>query len=194
MDATATRPPAALPGGAGQPTPPGAGFRSFVTTTMLLLTVLALTALAQLAPDTSAGWLTAEHDTGQAVWPQGWRFFTARDGLTRVGAYHDAPGYPPVDLALTSAANLGGVSRRGRALLAEVTDLIDRVPPGAWRACAAATPAGCAAPVGAATPVPLDNRAGWPPLCGAYLLTREHGAGPDRVVDAVARVRLTCPS
>jgi Sporulation delaying protein SdpA len=169
--------------------------RGFVLTATALLVTLIVTSGAQLPSGLAPGWLHRQHDTYQAIWPQGWSYFATPDGVTTTGVYRpsaDNRRYTVATQPLTSTENLGGLSRRGSAQFVIVMSVERRVPVTDWRPCAASTVDGCAGPLASAPAVAIDNHLAWPPLCGRFVLTHERAGNPDRRIVAVARVELTC--
>ena len=169
--------------------------RGFVLTATALLVTLIVTSGAQLPPNLAPGWLHRQHDTYQAIWPQGWSYFATPDGVTTTGVYRpsaDNRRYTVATPPLTSADNLWGLSRRGSARFVDVVSVENRIPAANWRPCVASTVEGCAGPLSSAPAVTVDNHLAWPPLCGRFVLTHERGGNPGRQIVAVARVELTC--
>jgi hypothetical protein len=169
--------------------------RGFVLTATALLVTLIVTSGAQLPSDLAPGWLHRQHDTYQAIWPQGWSYFATPDGVTTTGVYRAGAGnrrYPVATQPLTAAENLGGLSRRGSAQFVNVVSVERRIPATEWRPCAASTVEDCAGPLSSAPTVTIDNHLAWPPLCGAFVVTHERAGNSVRRIVAVARVELTC--
>lgn len=169
--------------------------RGLVLTATALLVTLIVTSGAQLPSRFAPGWLHRQHDTYQAIWPQGWSYFATPDGVTTTRVYRpgaDNRRYTVATRPLTSADNLWGLSRRESAQFVNVVSVGNRIPAAYWRPCVASTVEGCTGPLSSAPTVTIDNHRAWPRLCGPVVVTHEQVADAVRRIVAVARVELTC--
>lgn len=161
--------------------------RGFTTSITALLVVLVVAAATQLP---ASGRLSGQRDTYQLLWPQRWVFFTAAGSVT-VGVYRPG-GYEPVTAPLSSARNLGGLSRQEYATILEAATLAGSVPAARWRDCGRPAVADCADRLAGAPVTTLDSRVAWRPLCGAVVLTRERLVAGAWQVQSAAPAELAC--
>ncbi|AGL17025.1 hypothetical protein [Actinoplanes sp. N902-109] len=155
------------------PQRPDAGRSAFLFTLTFLLLVLAGAVGGQLpgVPATVSALLRP----AAAGWPQHWRFFTGGERTRAWVAWQIGAGgtLTPLTIPLVAAADLGGLSRRAHAQLAETSGLVAQVPATGWHGCAGADRTACARAAAAGPPITLDNAAQTPTICGAVLLTVE---------------------
>jgi len=164
--------------------------RGFTTSITALLVVLVVAAATQLPASMVPGWLGDQRDTYQLLWPQRWVFFTA-EGSVAVGVYRPG-GYTPVTAPLSSARNLGGLSRQGYATILEAAILAGSVPAARWRACGRPALADCADRLAGAPVTTVESRVAWRPLCGAVVFTRELLVAGGWQVQSAAPAELAC--
>ena len=168
--------------------------RGFTTSITALLVLLVVAAVPQLPSSLVGRWLAGQRNTYQLLWPQRWAFFTA-EGAVTVGAYRlgrDGRTYESEIQPLTSARNLGGLSRREYATILVAATLADRIPPGQWRACGGPSVAACAGPLAEAPVTRMGDRSPGPPFCGTVVFTRERSFAEAWQVESVARAQLVC--
>ncbi len=174
---------------------------AFVFTTTVLLATLVTTMVAQLPVPLGA--LRRESRTFQAIWPQGWTFFSDAATVPVLVAY--LPGVPPLELTerQMSAAAHWGLNRVAYAQILESRQLAAQVPDGGWQECAAGTRDACLSLNLDATWYRVANRFTRPTLCGRLLLAYERpqpwqaDQSPDvvpRRIERTAAVQVRCVS
>jgi hypothetical protein len=164
--------------------------RGFTTSITALLVVLVVAAGIQLPASMVPGWLSAQRDPYQLLWPQRWVFFTAEGSVT-VGVYRP-DGYQPMTAPLSSARNLGGLSRQEYSTILEAAVLAGSVPAERWHDCGRPAVADCADRLAGAPVTSLDSRKAWRPLCGAVIFTRERLVAGAWQVQSAAPADLAC--
>jgi hypothetical protein len=175
--------------------------RAFRFTGGLLIIGLVLTLGVQFARKAEPSWLGGAYGTYRAVWPQGWNFFANAADNEVVVAFRigTAGTLTSAISAEASAHNDWGLRRGGYEQLAEIGDLLGRVPADRWVPCQQEL-ALCAADAEAAGPLTLINGSRRPTLCGLVALVRElpvtsqpvGGPGPAWRPDGIVLLRLAC--
>lgn len=179
---------------AGDPRRAELSARGFVTGLTALLVLLVAAAIPQLPSSLVGGWLTHQRNTYELLWPQRWAYFTA-EGAVTIGAYRlgrDGRTYESEIRPLTSARNLGGVSRREYATILVVATLAGTIPPEHWRSCGRPSVTACADRLAEAPVSTVGGRSPAPPFCGTVVFTRERSVTGTWQVESVARGHLAC--
>lgn len=162
----------------------------FSVVSICLAILLVATLGAQLP---TPGWWQGYRATAQAVWPQGWGFFTEPPAPELVVYAQDTRGWRSLMLTPQGRAdNLFGLSRRQRTQAPEISAVADSLPADGWRACSATSLDGCSGVVRAAPRLKAVDHAVQPTLCGSVVLVLEHLDGDDWRITGLAVVEVTC--
>src|SRR5690349_21269424 len=163
--------------------------RGFTTSITALLVLLVVAAVPQLPSSLVGSGLADQRNTYQLLWPQRWSYFTA-EGAVAVGAYRlgrDGRTYESAIQPLTSARNLGGLSRREYATILVAATLAGSIPAERWRTCGRPSLATCAGELAEAPVTRVGDRSPGPPFCGTVVFTRERSVADAWQVESVAR-------
>lgn len=102
--------------------------------------------------------------------PQGWAFFTRSPRTPVLRVYRRVEGaWRNASISNASYQNLFGVSRRARAINAELGAISVKIPRRGWTPCAESLSA-CAATVSLSEPTRVTNPSLHPELCGNLML------------------------
>lgn len=175
--------------------PDPAAVRGFVTTAVTLAVLLVATMLTQFPADLVGNWVSKQGRTYQAVWPQGWAFFSGVDQAEFVVVYYiDDTGKPvAITAPAASRGHLWGVSRRVNGEIVETEAIGRLVPREYWNDCGATDLLSCRTLLADAPVFRLSAPLRVFDGCGPVVVAVERAsAGPRRDVVRVASVEVAC--
>lgn len=148
-------------------------FGSFLSTLILMCTVMVIGIVNQtpgLLPKTE---LTSERTAYAELVPEEWAFFARLAESDMVLAYRVEPSGTSVDptvASLTSITSWWGLRRTTDATVLETAYLASAVPDSSWIPCQGLDVTACRQATPSAFPVPIANRLPGARLCGQLVL------------------------